>query len=61
MKNQDAKAALDKEWEKLETIPAWQLDKFKRRKEVILEAQKEKNEQSILLHWWTSVISNMRS
>ena len=25
----DAKAAVDKDWEKLETIPAWQLDKSK--------------------------------
>ena len=30
-----AKAAVDKEWKKLETIPAWQLDKAK----VMLEAQ----------------------
>ena len=41
MRNPDAKAAVDKEWEKLDTIPAWQLVKFKIRKEVILEAQKE--------------------
>ena len=27
MKIPDAKAAVDKEWTKLETIPAWQLDK----------------------------------
>ena len=38
----DAKAAVDKEWEKLETIPAWQLDKVKSKKEVILEAQRDK-------------------
>ena len=25
----DAKAAVDKEWEKLEKMPAWQLDKVK--------------------------------
>ena len=35
----DAKAAVDKEWKKFETIPAWQLDKVKDKKEVILEAQ----------------------
>ena len=29
-------------WEKLETIPAWQLDKVKNKKEVILEAQRDK-------------------
>ena len=38
----DAKAAMDKEWKKLETIPAWQLDKVKSKKEVILEAQRDK-------------------
>ena len=29
MKIPDAKAAVDKEWKKLETNPAWQLDKVK--------------------------------
>ena len=38
----DAKAAVDKEWKKLETIPAWQLDIVNSKKEVILEAQKDK-------------------
>ena len=38
----DAKAAVDKEWKKLEKIPAWQMDKVRSKKEVILEAQKEK-------------------
>ena len=37
-----AKAAVDKEWKKLESIPAWQLDKVKSKKEVILEAQRDK-------------------
>ena len=31
-----------KEWKKLETIPAWQLEKVKSKKEVILEAQRDK-------------------
>ena len=39
MKIPDAKAAVDKECKKVETIPVWQLDKVKRKKEVILEAQ----------------------
>ena len=43
MKNPDAKAVVDKEWKKLETIPAWQLEKVKSKKEVILEAQTDKN------------------
>ena len=38
----DAKAAVDKEWKKPEPIPAWQLDKVKSKKEVILEAQRDK-------------------
>ena len=38
----DAKAALDKGWEKLEKLPAWQLSKVKSKKEVIKEAQKKK-------------------
>ena len=37
-----AKAAVDKEWKKLETIPAWQLEKVKSKKEIILEAQRDK-------------------
>ena len=41
MKIRDAKATVDKEWKKLQTIPAWQLEKVKNKKEVILEAQRE--------------------
>ena len=41
MKIPDAKAAVDKGWEKLETIPSWKLEKVKSRKEVILEAQRD--------------------
>ena len=42
MKMPDAKAAVDKTWEKLEKMPTWQLDKVKSKRDVILEAQKEK-------------------
>ena len=42
MKMPDAKAALHKEWKKLETIPAWQLEKINCKKDVILEAQRDK-------------------
>ena len=42
MNNPDAKAAEDKEWKKLETIPAWQWDRLKSKKEVILDTQKDK-------------------
>ena len=34
---------MDKEWKKLETIPAWELEKVKSKKEVILEARRDKN------------------
>ena len=33
-----AKVAVDKEWKMLEKLPAWQLNKMKGKKEVILEA-----------------------
>ena len=42
MKIPDAKAAVDKEWKKLETIAAWDVGKVKSKKEVILEAQRDK-------------------
>ena len=41
MKIPDAKSAADKGRKKLETTPAWQLDKVKSEKEVILEAQRD--------------------
>ena len=41
MKIPDAKAAMDKEWGKLEKIPAWQLTKVRNTKEVIDEARIE--------------------
>ena len=45
MKILDAKAAVDKECKKLETIPAWQLEKVKSKKEVIKESQKKKTKK----------------
>ena len=47
MKIPDAKAAVDKEWKKLETIPAWNLDKVKSKKEVILEAAKRQKKSPL--------------
>ena len=35
------KAAVDKEWDKLEKLPAWQMTKVRSEREVIKEAQKE--------------------
>ena len=43
MKIPDAKVAVDKEWKKLEHLPARHLYKVKSKKEVILEAQRAKN------------------
>ena len=43
MKIPDAKADVDKEWKKLETIPARDLEKVKSKKGVLLEAQRDKN------------------
>ena len=39
MKSPAAKAAVDKEWEKLEKIPAWGLTKVRSKKELIDEAR----------------------
>ena len=39
MKISAAKAAVDKEWEKLEKIPAWNLTKVRSKKEVLDEAR----------------------
>ena len=43
MKIPDATAAMDKEWEKLENIPAWQLTKVRNKKEVIAEVRNKGN------------------
>ena len=42
MKIADAKVAVDKKWKKLETIPARDLEKVKIKREVNLEAQRDK-------------------
>ena len=49
MKLPDAKAAVDKEWKKLETIPAWKLERVRNEKEVILEAHRDKKESPLCL------------
>ena len=41
MKIPDAKEAVEKEWEELEKIPAWQLTKVRNKKDVIDEARKD--------------------
>ena len=46
MKIPAAKAAVDKEWEKLEKISAWNLTKVRSKKEVIDEASKDEGRKS---------------
>ena len=55
MKIPAAKAAVYKEWEKLEKILARDLTKVRSKIEVIDEARKKKVEKFTSLHWWTSV------
>ena len=50
-----AKAAVDKEWEKMEKISAWNLTKVRSKKEVIDEARTS-GQKFILNHQWTYVI-----
>ena len=50
-----AKAAVDKEWEKLEKISAWNLTQVKSKKRVIDEARTS-GTKFILPHQWTPVI-----
>ena len=49
--NSDVKAVVDKEWKKLETISAWQMEKVTSKKELFLEAQKKTKIKFTLLHW----------
>ena len=60
MKIPEAEAAVDKEWKKVEQMPAWQMTKVQSIKEVNLEAQKKANIH-FLLQWWTSVFSTKRT
>ena len=57
----DAKAAVDQEWKKFQTIPACQLEKVHSNKEVILEAQRDKKRRSTLQHWFTKTTSKTKT
>ena len=60
MKIPAAKAAVHKEWEKMETIPAWNVMKVRSKKEVIWSMkQRRKAQKFITPHWWTCVIWRM--
>ena len=61
MKIPDAKAAVDKEWKKLETMPVWLLDKAKEPKGGYCGSTTRQKRKSALLHWWTYVTSRTRS
>ena len=50
MKIPDAKAAVDKEWKKLETTPAWNLEQVKSKKRKLFWKHKETKRKSTLLH-----------
>ena len=53
----DAEAAVDKDWEKLEKLPAWQLTKVRDRKQRSSKTRRKKGGTFILSRWWTSAIS----
>ena len=50
MKIPDAKAAVDKEWKKLETIPAWNMEKVKKQEGGHCRSTKRQNRKSTLLN-----------
>ena len=50
MKIPAAKAAVDKEWEQLENIPAWDTTKVRNKSDVIDEARKEGHKSSLSPH-----------
>ena len=52
----DAKAAVEKEWEKLEKLPAWQMSKVRRKKR-----HRKMGGQFMLLRRWKYAISRTRS
>ena len=58
MKIPAAKAAVDKEWEKLAKIPAWDLTKSEVNQRWSMK-QGRRAQKFTLPHWWTSVIWRM--
>ena len=58
MKIPDGKPAVDKEWKKLATIPAWNLEQVKSKRRLFWEL-KETQRKSSLLRGWNSVISDV--
>ena len=54
----DAEAAVDKEWKKLETIQAWELDKVKSKKGVYPESTKRQKQSA--LRYVDEVVSSQK-
>ena len=61
MKIPDAKAAVDKEWEKLEKLSAWQMTKVTSKRGGHPGSTERAMNSPFFPRWWTSVISRMRS
>ena len=62
MKVPDAKASLDKEWKKLETVPAGKVEKARSKKKRGYSRSTQRQKGSpLLFHWWTCVTWRMRS
>ena len=59
MKIPAAKTAVDKEWEKLEKIPALDLTTVRSKKRGDRWSKDDGRKSSFLPHWWTSVIWRM--
>ena len=57
MKIPGAKAAVDKEWKKLEAISAWKLKKSQEQEGGHKRGTKKTKGKCTLLHWWSRVIS----
>ena len=57
MKVPKAESAVDKDWQKLDMMPAWQLEKVKNQKEIILEEKGNTKKVHFLLQLWTFVSS----
>ena len=58
MKIPDAKAAVGKEWEKLEKLPAWQLNKVNSKEEASVISKMrswKQNYRSVKAEWYSEV------
>ena len=56
MKVQDAKATVDKEWKKLETIPAWNLDKVKSKQRMHVSWRRMSQRDNVWNHFFRKIM-----